>query len=259
MDNSIEYAKMIEVPVSTCEYINKRKPFFFKKKKVIKSVNKLIEKQGENKCENCGACPTLEENFAKNECESADNKHIEALPAVYDEKVAKREKRKSAIISVQVAVIFALISAIILTNVFWENSGMNTLFKSVFSAESNIVDERDHNDFTLTLPINSESGVTVAEGAISIAGSYSLYPVCEGVVSKVEQAEDGSFTITVKHSESFVSVSEGLDLVYFTQGEEVNRNMPVGYVKNNAKVYLYNDGSLITDYATVENSIVFNK
>ena len=136
---------------------------------------------------------------------------------------------------------------------------MNTLFKSVFSAESNIVDERDHNDFTLTLPINSESGVTVAEGAISIAGSYSLYPVCEGVVSKVEQAEDGSFTITVKHSESFVSVSEGLDLVYFTQGEAVNRNMPVGYVKNNAKVYLYNDGSLITDYATVENSIVFNK
>ena len=112
---------------------------------------------------------------------------------------------------------------------------------------------------SLTLPIADVSGVTLENGAIAINGEYSLYPVCDGKVSSVERAENGTYTLTVEHSNSFSSVIEGLDMVYFSLGEEVSRHMPIGYVKNSAKVFLYNGASLLTDYATVENSIVFNK
>ena len=96
-------------------------------------------------------------------------------------------------------------------------------------------------------------------GVITVMGEYSLYPVCEGVVEKVDKNADGTYTVTVEHSDNFSSIIEGINFVYFGQGESVNPNVPIGYTKNKASVYLYNNGSLITDYAAVENSIVFNK
>ena len=263
MDNGLEYAKMIEVPTSTCEYSFKRKRSFFKKKKVINAVNKAIKQSEdedanifcEEECNEKNNCKNKDKNLSSSE--KANNKA--SAIAVYDKKIAKKEKIKSAVISAQVVAVFALISAIILTNVFWENSGMNTLFKSVFFNDQTLEDNRSYEDFTLTLPVGDQSGVTVCEGEIGITGEYSLYPVCEGEVVKVEKATDGTYTVTVKHSESFSSVTEGLDLVYFASGEQVTRNMPLGYVKNTAKVYVYNGESLITDYAAVENSIIFNK
>ena len=262
MDNSLEYAKMIEVPVKTCEYSFKKKPFFFRKKKVIKEVNRQIDEEN-NLLQSEFDGSESEKNIKENDFNAVNESEIASgnnLPTIYDEKQARREKRKSAFISAQVVAVFALISAIILTNVFWENSGMNTLFKSVFSSNTqNTTDTRNYSDFTLNIPVGDASGVEIINGAIGIEGEYSLYPVCEGTVSKVEQASDGTFTVTVKHSDNFLSVTEGLDLVYFTEGEEVFAHMPVGYVKKSAKVYLYNGESMLTDFATVENSIVFNK
>ena len=121
------------------------------------------------------------------------------------------------------------------------------------------MNELEYDDFTLTLPIADVSGVALENGVITISGEYSLYPVCDGKVASVDRAENGTFTVTLEHSESFSSVIEGLDMVYFAAGEEISRHMPVGYVKNSARVYLYNGASLLTDYATVENSIIFNK
>ena len=275
LDNSIEYAKMIEVPISTCEYSFKRKRPFFRKKKVVKAVNLSLASDlagrtfSQTEAQNAqlkgdlqAECDTLSEgasadfeNPPLNEESSGNN----TLPAIYDEEVSKKERRFKAFISAQVVAIFALISAIILTNLFWENSGMNTLFKSVFQSEDMTVNELSYDDFSLTLPIADVSGVTLENGAIAINGEYSLYPVCDGKVSSVERAENGTYTLTVEHSNSFSSVIEGLDMVYFSLGEEVSRHMPIGYVKNSAKVFLYNGASLLTDYATVENSIVFNK
>jgi hypothetical protein len=265
LDNSIEYAKMIEVPVCTCEYSFKRKKPFFKKK-LLKAVNArlakkevdTIEEQTENN-EHQNATADLNYTAEQEGLQEAKNSEESTLPVIYDKVKAKREKRFNAVISAQVVAVFALISAIILTNLFWENSAMNTLFKSVFQSEHGATTELEYDDFTLTLPIADVSGISIEAGAIAISGEYSLYPVCDGKVSKVDRAENGTFTVTLEHSESFSSVIEGLDMVYFAAGEEVTRHMPVGYVKNNAKVYLYNGESLLTDYATVENSIIFNK
>lgn len=256
MDNSLEYAKMIEVPVNTCEYTYKRKRPFFKKKKVVKAVNERLKNESEKDLYNDNQDFVEEQNDNQNLNASSQK---ENLPTVYDEKVAKKERFKSNVITAQVVAVFALVCAIILTNVFWENSGMNTLFKSVFYGEQVEENDLSYDEFSLTLPINGINDVEVIDGAILVSGEYSLYPVCNGTVSNIEKASDGTYTVTVKHSESFSSVTEGLDLVYFANGEEVNRYMPIGYVNKSAKVYLYNGESLITDYATVENSIVFNK
>jgi hypothetical protein len=255
---------MIEVPVCTCEYSFKRKKPFFKKK-LLKAVNARLAKKKEIANEEKNTFNASEDDFLTlNNVEEAQMQESliseeNNLPVVYDKVKARREKRFNAVISAQVVAVFALISAIILTNLFWENSAMNTLFKSVFQSEHGATNELEYDDFTLTLPIADVSGVALENGAIAISGEYSLYPVCDGKVSKVDRAENGTFTITLTHSESFSSVIEGLDMVYFAEGEEVSRHMPVGYVKNNAKVYLYNGASLLTDYATVENSIIFNK
>ncbi|MBQ7408634.1 MAG: hypothetical protein IJW13_05110 [Clostridia bacterium] len=255
MNDSTEYAKMIELNIPSCEYVNKRKSRFLKKKTLARKVNdqlSLLEKEEE--CDqNCSYCDQNDKNCNK-VSEKASN-----MPVLYDEKVAKAEKRKTAVIYAQVAACFALVAAIILTNVFWENSGMNTLLKSVFQSEQIAEqDNRTHVDFSLFMPATGE-GVTLSSGVITVMGEYSLYPVCEGVVEKVDKNADGTYTVTVEHSDNFSSIIEGINFVYFGQGESVNPNVPIGYTKNKASVYLYNNGSLITDYAAVENSIVFNK
>ena len=113
MDNSLEYAKMIEIPVKTCEYSFKRKPLFLRKKKLINAVNKQLQ---EDKSALISGENNEEMNNAQEEVFKSDNNSCDTLPAIYDEKLAMREKRKNTIISAQVVAIFALISAIILTN-----------------------------------------------------------------------------------------------------------------------------------------------
>ncbi len=273
MASDLDYAKMIEIPLNTCEYQTKKRKTLFKKKKFISLINKKLSankvedlKQTDFKEVNLKAqseeqLKSKKDNSCPADCEDKNagvksvTEQSKNLPAIY---VSKKEKFKNAIISAQVVAVFALVSAIILTNVFWENSGMNTLFKSVFNSEKIITDDRAPTDFSLYLPVKSE-GVTLNNGVIEIEGEYSLYPVCDGKISKVLKEANGCYTVTISHSDNFFSVIEGVDLVYFSVGEEVSRNLPVGYTNKSAKVYLYEEDTLLTDYATVENSIVFNK
>lgn len=251
MASDIEYAKMIEIPISTCEYKPKKKRSIFRKKWLISAINGTLDKNEQQG----GAQEFINEKQDLSACDEQESKQRENLPAII---TPDSNKKFNAIISAQVVAVFALVCAIILTNVFWENSGMNTLFKSVFKTEQIQTDNRTYGDFTLYLPVASE-GVTVTGGVIEIAGEHTLYPVCEGKITSVERSGAGTYTLTVTHSESFSSVVEGLNYVYYSVGDEVTRNLPLGYVNEQAKVYLYNGESLLTDYATVENTIVFNK
>ena len=273
MASDLDYAKMIEIPLNTCEYQTKKRKTLFKKKKFISLINKKLSANNAQALNNNELDATFanatanEQTKPEKERDSpskSENKTLTTksepaqtknLPALY---VSKKEKIKNAIISAQVVAVFALVSAIILTNVFWENSGMNTLFKSVFNSQQIATDNRAPTDFSLYLPIKGD-GVTLNNGVIETNGEYSLYPVCDGTVSKVQKNLNGSYTVTISHSDSFFSVIEGVDLVYFSVGEEVSKDLPIGYTNNSAKVYLYHQDKLLTDYATVENSIVFNK
>lgn len=251
-DNSIEYAKMIEIPINSCEYHTNKKPRFFSKKNFIKRVNENILSDQQT---DLAQQSSFEEGDA---LPTANNIVLKKIESEDSTKTSRKEAIKSKIITAQIITVFTLAVAIVLTNIFWENSGMNTLFKSVFAGNEQNVDDRSAEDFSLILPIKSE-GVTLENGVVTVSGEYSLYPVCEGKISKIERASDGTFTLTIEHSDNFSSIIEGADFVYFSEGEEVNKSVPVCHTATLAKVYLYENGSLLTDLVAIENSLVFNR
>ena len=290
-----EYEKMIEIPLASCEYVHKRKPRTLKKSKFIKRFNALLKRETKSdnvsaqassaeeaeeskslklSCEDCSSCDCGERVLnaeEKSEERTAGKSRYKNAKA--EEKARKKAAKKEAIkkadekisdkkyervISAQIAAAFLLVVAIILTNVFWENSGMNAMFKSVFGGADQTEDERVYTDFSLNLPVRGE-GVTYTEGVISVSGEHFVYPVCDGKVSKVEKDADGRYTVTVSHSESFKSVIQGADFVCFESGEAVNKNVPVCHTKKGVSVYLYNDDTLITGFVADENSIIWEK
>lgn len=289
-----EYEKMIEIPLASCEYVHKRKPKTFRKSKFIKKINSILKREnadgsnaGESvkgdeiseiaengslklSCEDCSSCDCAGGVFAGEEKSGEKTRYKNAKAAERARKKARKkeaaaksderisDKKYERIISAQIAAAFLLVVAIILTNVFWENSGMNAMFKSVFGGADQTEDERVYTDFSLNLPVRGE-GVTYTEGVISVSGEHFVYPVCDGKVSKVEKDADGRYTVTVSHSESFKSVIQGADFVCFESGEAVNKNVPVCHTKKGVSVYLYNDDTLITGFVADENSIIWEK
>lgn len=285
MNESLEYEKMIEIPSSSCEYVHKRFRRLLKKRKLIKNVNAEIEKSravaaatgeyaddSEGKaalsktCENCENCFAAESDNAENcadnvfetEADISEKPRKKGRIAEFFNNLKNPEKRGDRIITAQIAAVFLLVIAIILTNVFWENSGMNTLFKSVFGVTQKQTDNRVYSDFSLNLPVRGE-GLTYTEGVINVTGETFIYPVCDGKISKIEKSADGKYTITVSHSDTFKSVIEGADFVCFEAGEKVNSLVPLCHTQKGASIYLYDGSNLITEYAAKENSIVWNK
>ena len=131
------------------------------------------------------------------------------------------------------------------------------LFKRAFGgAETAVTDMRVNTNFNAKAP-SGELEVKLENGVMEYSGKGSLYPVCDGkVVSVVE--EDGKYTVTVKHSDVFKSVISGVDFVYADKGDEVFKYVPVCFVNDGtAKVYMYNQDALITDYVIEGGSIVW--
>lgn len=295
MNESLEYEKMIEFPLASCEYVHKRRRLF-KKRRLIKEVNSKIEGALADNCYDCAekdlcenanfgsALSSREQNLRADSLENAADFSKENAAVDYSESVGEKvgvggfnegasgkksarafwrfiknpEKRQDRIITVQIAAVFLLAAAIILTNVFWENSGMNTLFKSVFQTKQTQTDNRVYSDFSLNLPVRGE-GLTYTEGVINVNGESFIYPVCDGKISKIEKNSDGKYTVTVSHSDTFKSVVTGADFVCFSEGESVNAKIPLCHTEQGASLYLYDDEKLITEYAAKEDSIVWNK
>ena len=153
--------------------------------------------------------------------------------------------------------VFLLAVTILLTNIFWENSGMNRLFKSAFGDGQTVqTDTRTNVNFNAQSP-SGEMEVTLDKGVMVFSGKGSLYPVCDGKVASVVE-EDGKYTITLKHSDVFKTVISGVDFVYADQGDDVFKYVPVCYVNGgDAKVSMYNKDVLVTNYAVEGGSIVW--
>lgn len=305
MDESLEYEKMIEIPLASCEYVHKRRHRLLKKRKLIKQINQKIAAPYAPECADCAEssdCAHFADNgdFYGNQTErclglgggaysqvdySKKGDYSQADYARGDEQAdcargdeqffnAESESKKGVlgffkglkkqksgqdrVIAVQIAAAFLLVAAIILTNVFWENSGMNVLFKSVFGVSQKQTDNRVYSDFSLNLPVRGE-GLTYTEGVINVNGESFIYPVCDGTISQIQKGENGKYTVTVTHSDSFKSVIEGADFVCFNAGETVNAKIPLCHTEGGASIYLYDNYSLLTQYAAKENSIVWTK
>ena len=234
MKDGMEYAEMLGMEVSSCDvYVKPKKT---RKKKELK--DDVIKKANEPEVANA--------EFGEFGTDIPVRSNGE-----------KKKKFRFDVVYAEGVAVFLLAVTILLTNIFWENSGMNRLFKSAFGDGQTVqADTRTNVNFNAQSP-SGEVEVTLDKGVMVFSGKGSLYPVCDGkVVSVVE--EDGKYTVTLKHSDVFKSVISGVDFVYADKGDDVFRYVPVCFVNGGtAKVYMYNSDVLVTNYIIEGGSIIW--
>ena len=234
MKDGMEYAEMLGMEVSSCDvYVKPKKT---RKKKELK--DDVIKKVNEPEVANA--------EFGEFGTDIPVRSNGE-----------KKKKFRFDVVYAEGVAVFLLAVTILLTNIFWENSGMNRLFKSAFGDGQTVqADTRTNVNFNAQSP-SGEMEVTLDKGVMVFSGKGSLYPVCDGKVASVVE-EDGKYTITLKHSDVFKTVISGVDFVYADQGDDVFKYVPVCYVNGgDAKVSMYNKDVLVTNYAVEGGSIVW--
>lgn len=234
MKDGMEYAEMLGMEVSSCDvYVKPKKT---RKKKELK--DDVIKKVNEPEVVNA--------EFGEFGTDIPVRSNGE-----------KKKKFRFDVVYAEGVAVFLLAVTILLTNIFWENSGMNRLFKSAFGDGQTVqADTRTNVNFNAQAP-SGEMEVTLDKGVMVFSGKGSLYPVCDGKVASVVE-EDGKYTITLKHSDVFKTVISGVDFVYADQGDDVFKYVPVCYVNGgDAKVSMYNKNVLVTNYAVEGGSIVW--
>ena len=235
MDQELEYAQMLEVPVSTVSVVRK-KPLFKKKaqkededlkERVVESVNGRMS------------------DFVGSEDISVPPK--EKGTTALAQTLADKSGR---ILIIEVAAACLLAVGIFLTNVFMPGSAINTFIRSL-SAQP--VREAEYTDFQLFPVVSglSDADVAVSDtGVITFFVFCAVYPIAEGSVASVTELADGTYTVEVAHTSVFRTVISGLSDVYYSVGDHVEGNIPVGYSDGNQQVTvsMYNDGALINGY-----------
>lgn len=259
MNEKLQYAEMLEIPVSTCNVTYKpakKKVKPFQKRTNVDVKQELIDKVNENTEE--GAKPILVNPFEE-ETEFAKKQSSFSIK--------KAEKKKFPqiklnVIGVQLIIIGVLVATIFLTSALVPNSGINVFMRNVFgsSATEEVVEDlRGYEEFNAVLPVNATNGVELDKGVATFSSAGSLYSPCDGKIKAITLDEEtNKYTIEIMHSENFITVFSGVDYAYSAVGESVFSNIPVGYISENATMcFLNGEGDMITDYSLEGNSIVW--
>lgn len=250
--SEFDYVKMLEIPVNSCDVVVK--PVKKRKKDVKKQViEKVNEAVAETATEVSAKTVKKQKRVKEKAVKPIKAKKIKKAKPVINDSSVEIKSSGFDIVSVQVVAIFVLIVGIILTNIFWEDSGINNLMRSVFNSDTGLEDV-SYSTFTASLP--SKTDDVVLENGVMKVASGSVYSPCDGVVeSVVKQGE--TFTVTIKHSESFSTVVSGLENVYVSKNEKVYSNIPLGYSNSETAVSMFDGDAILTSYVLSENQIVW--
>ena len=204
MNEEIEYAEMLEIPVSTVNVIRKNK----KSRKVRAGDENLkeetISRINENTPYAAFASEYAEtgangEYFADIEGKNNENEPYSANFEEYPDfakPTSRAERIKEIVVKAEFGVACALCLGIFLTNVWMPKSAINTFFRSLVTEEQEIVDERDYTDFTLSgiLGDNADAEMTLSPtGILSFTQAGCVYPTADGTVAEVLQDENGKY------------------------------------------------------------------
>ena len=134
MSENIDYAEMLEIPVSTLNVTKKRsrkkrEPAELKEQ-VVESVNERLEPSSE-----------VTENFTDY-----------GQPRVVQETALPRKRfLESGLLVAEFVAVCVLCAAIVLTNLLWENSAINTFFRGLVQEETPVAaqDDRSYSELTL--------------------------------------------------------------------------------------------------------------
>ena len=258
MSESIDYAEMLEIPVSTLNVVKKKgrkKREEDLKERVVREVNERME--GEQR-------PAAETDAAF--AESPESERIAVSEDVTDYTSGQPEKPQkkffdSGVLIAEFAMVCALVALILLTNIFMPNSAINTFFAGLTATDETVYeDDRVYSELTLGSVVSDDIACTVTDGVLTFTGECSVYAPYGGTVESVAET-DGVYTVEIEHTTSFSSVISGLSAVYWAAGDSVFSTIPVGYSDgaSEVSVRMYDGGSLISSYSVnEENDIVWN-
>lgn len=233
MDN-LEYAEMLEIPVSTVNVVKKKGIFRRKavqkddlKDDVLASVNSRAE--------------------AEDVSARADFIQTEDLTEPPIAKIGVRDGANTILIAEAVAACL-LAGGIFITNALVDNTAINNL---VAGFSQTAEQEVNYTDLELSPVVSqlSDAEVSQTAGVISFTGQTAVYPLCDGTISSVTQV-DGLYTVEIAHTSTFSSVFTGLTNVYSAVGEEVRANIPFAYSdgQNEVRVSMYDGDTVINGY-----------
>ncbi len=243
--SSQDYAEMIEIPVSSCEMVSTPQVKKSRKNnKIVKKFNKKIR----------ALFTPKKKTESSYEPEPTTNSSVEYTQDITKALTVKESGHRLNLITVQVATIFILAIGILVTNIFWQDSGINNLLRSVFASEKVEVDQRNYDVFDAFAPSKNE--VKLTSGIMKIQNKGAVYSPCDGFISEVTY--NGKYTITVSHSDNYKTIIYGADYCYIQEGDNVFLSTPVAYsLEGGCEVAMYNQNQLITNYALDNGKIVW--
>lgn len=245
MNQELDYAEMLEIPVSTVNVVKKKSLFKRKQTEKPQQEDDLKELVVDSVNERVGAFTYAED--------------LSDPPK--PEKVKKVSDKGSKVIITELVAVCVLAMAIFLTNFFMPTSAINTFIGSLTEA-NNQKEEAAYTEFSLSPVVSelSDAEVSVAaNGVLSFTAKSSVYPICGGTVSSVTKNENG-YTVQIKHTSTFTSVFTGLTDVYSAAGTQVKANVPFAYSDGETPVCvsMYDGETLLNCYSLSGELPVWN-
>ena len=246
MNQELDYAEMLEIPVSTVNVVKKKSFNLFKRKTAekIPQQDDLKELVVDSVNERVGAYVYAED--LSDPPQNVEEKETTNAPF----KKLTRDKGSIVLFSELIAVC-VIAFAIFITNMLMPQSAINTFIGS-FKDGTVTAEEPAYTSFTLTPVVSdfSDAEITVASnGVLSFTEKGAVYPVCGGTVASISES-DGLYSVQIAHSSTFKSVVTGLTNVYAEKGTKIAANLPLGYSdgENEIKVSMYDGDTLLNCY-----------
>lgn len=273
MNEKLQYATMLEIPVNTCSVTlkpAKKKGIWKRKFKNLEAVKEQlmnkINSESSDETISEQVVNSVENNLVINEQEeqelneNGNQMMLENTATVKVINDKSKKKFKFSVISTQFIIIALLVATIFLTNALYADSGINVFFKNVFgTTQTETVDTRSHQDFAPVIAVGEMTVITIDNGIMTFSGEGSVYSPCDGKVSAINLDENGKYSYEITHSTNFKSVISGLDYAYAGLNDNVYSNIPVGYVTESGATMCFKSGSnlVISNYNIIDGSVVW--
>lgn len=254
MEQELDYAEMLEIPVSTVNVVKKKS--LFKRKTAEKPAvqapevvhDELKERVVESVNERVGAYVYSEDVSESVNTES--KKH----------NLNFGKDKASRILIGELVAVCVIAVAIFLTNIFMPTSAINTFIGSFSKKTADV--EPNYSDLELTAVVSelSDVDVQIADGGyLYFKAESCVYPVCDGKISSII-ADEGNYTVQIAHTSRFSSVVTGLSSVYCAKGDAVRSNLPFAFSdgKSEVQISLYDGDTLLKCYSLSGEVPVWN-
>lgn len=243
MNEELEYAEMLEIPVETVTVKRREK----RRRAHEDDLSDQLVEQVNDRME-----------------EAQDPAFAESKPIETEVRTERRPKLARRLIVGEFIAVCVLCAVIFLTNIFLTDSAINTFVRGLFHGSgAAATDNRKYSDFSLSSVVSeyTDAEITVSEtGVLSFTAQCSVYSPCDGTVSALNGNDESGYTLQIKHSENFTTIMSGLSAVYCAQGDTVYSNLPIAYSngENSVRVMFYSGDTLLNCYTVGENGIAWS-